>query len=234
MPGPITHLVIANEVLKNISSSIAIDEADFLSGALAPDAIHARAGFVRKDKKRTHLRQGIPDAEFHTNDNQELFNIRIEEFVREYLANDGEKFSLHLGYLVHLLTDESMLLTIRQDFTSSLIEEGIVPSDKEFFLRMMHDLDSNDNNLFNMYEDMTAIREMLVDYKSEGISGLLSAQELNNSRRWVIDNCFEDRKLDEPRYITHDSFKDFVKSTVENILLRLMVLNVDGDLQIVV
>ncbi len=232
MPGPITHLVIANEILKKISVSDNSKVTEFLAGALAPDAIHARKGFRREDKKRTHLRQNIPDVEFHHDNNLKVFNNRISDFVYEYLSDDEERFWLHLGYLVHLLTDESLMMTIRQEFTSEVIKEGIEPSDREFFLRIMHDLDSNDNNLYVKYKGISFVDCKLRKFESEGIKGLLSAEELNNSRKWVFANYFKDERIEEPKYITYERFAKFIDMTVENIVRRLLTLDLISEINL--
>jgi len=59
MAGIVTHLAIANKILKELPEGVITNKGLFHIGATAPDAIHVRPNFTRADKKHTHLRTGI-------------------------------------------------------------------------------------------------------------------------------------------------------------------------------
>ena len=112
MAGTITHLAVAYEILKELPDGIITNQDLFYAGSLAPDTIHARKGFIRSDKKHTHLRDDIADMDFHTLENLTLFHNRVTDFINDNLVRKDDLIDLYRGYVVHLLTDETTLRII--------------------------------------------------------------------------------------------------------------------------
>ncbi|HEX2976386.1 MAG TPA: zinc dependent phospholipase C family protein [Bacteroidales bacterium] len=222
MAGIATHLIIAREIIKLLPEGALADEGLFIAGSIAPDAIHAREGFVRADKKHTHLRDDIPDKDFILQCNIELFHQRVADFILKNWQRKDGLLDLYRGYVVHLLTDELYMLTIRQEFVNRMEKEGINQSDKDFFIRIVTDMNRNDFLLAVNYADKDEIRKRLEQVKPYQIEGMLSEDELTRSRNWVIKRYFYDRiDLFEPVYISYDRTQEFVKMASEEIVRRL-------------
>lgn len=222
MAGIITHLIVAREILKLLPENIITEEDQFYAGSIAPDAIHAREGFVRADKKHTHFRDDIPDKEFGMPNNLELFHNRIADFIRQNRKADKELLDLNRGYVVHLLTDELYLLTIRQEYIEAVRTKGIIQSDKEFFHGIVTDMTRNDELLADRYPEMDKIGSKLEHVTSHEISGLLSKDELEASRGWVLWRFFkEQRELLQPIHISYDRTLEFIHMAAADITRRL-------------
>lgn len=221
MAGLATHLIVAREVLKLLPKGIIKEIGQFYSGSIAPDAIHARAGFIRADKKHTHLRDDIPDDIFHEKANLQLFHRRISELIEK--CNEREEYlDFYRGYLVHLLTDELFILNIRKDFTSQMKLKGVATKDREYYTSIVTDMNRNDFLLVENYEGIDEIKASLVEAKDIAIENLLSMQEIHDSKNWVINRYFTKVNHTEPPiYITYDGMLAFVYKTAEDIAFRL-------------
>lgn len=87
MAGTITHLVIADMLLKTMPEDILScihNRALFYCGNLAPDAIMAREGYVREMKKHTHFKD-----EFQR---MNLQSLRISDFTEAGLRISQDIF----------------------------------------------------------------------------------------------------------------------------------------------
>jgi len=228
MAGLATHLIIAREVLKLLPEGLIKDKGDYYTGSIAPDAIHSRAGFVRADKKRTHLRQNIPDDDFHEKENLDLFHSRISDLI-ETCKDREEYLDFYRGYLVHLLTDELFVLHIRRDFTELMNQRGIATNDREYYTSIVTDMHRIDFLLIKDYEGVDEIKTSLLNAKDIAMEGLLSKEEIRDSRNWVIDRYFSGNKPTGqpefqnqlPEYIDYDRILDFVPFAAQDIAFRL-------------
>lgn len=222
MAGIFTHLVIAKEILKLLPKGTIINEGLFYAGSIAPDAIHAREGFVRAEKKHTHLRDNIPDNEFGYEENLSLFHRRVSDFIRN---NDEKKdgfWDLYRGYVVHVLSDELFILTVRQEFCKEMEQLGIAQIGKEFYFNILTDMNRNDILLTRNYGGIEEIKLQLERVSTHQIEGFLSEKEINSSREWVIYRYFyEEHELLEPIYITYERMLEYIKVASKDIVARL-------------
>lgn len=222
MAGIITHLVIAREMIKLLPKGTIKEEGLFYEGSFAPDAIHAREGFIREDKKHTHLRDNIPDKDFILEENRTLFYSRVADFILENQMRECGLLDLYRGYVVHLLTDELFVITIREEFCEIMAGMGIAQHDIEFFYNIVSDLNRIDDILVENYEGMDEIRKRLEKIKPYPIEGLLSENEIRDCNNWLLHNYFvEKHELLAPVYISYERTLDFIKMTAENIVIRL-------------
>jgi hypothetical protein len=222
MAGIFVHLVIAREIIKLLPKGTILDESLFYAGSIAPDAIHAREGFVRADKKHTHLRDDILDQDFGTKENLSLFHKRVSDFIMKNRDNTGGFLDLYRGYVVHILTDELFMLTVRQEFCNVMEHLGIAQSDKEFYHTILTDMNRNDLILAKDYKEADEIRIKLEGVKTHHIKDFLSEDEIYRSREWVIHRYFyEENELLEPVYISYESILEFVTMAAREIAVRL-------------
>lgn len=223
MAGAITHIAIADKIIELVHDEGFENISLFYCGCIGPDAIHARPGFCREDKKKTHLRKGIKDADFLTEENQELFHSRVRNFINERIY-EGNKYNDFLkGYVVHLLSDELFMKTVRLEYINAVNESGNTQFNRDFFDSLMNDIDDIDYRLAREYPFSRNVREEL--YREWGYSaeGLLIHEELSGSK-WFICNKFFDNKsvsYKAPEYITYNRMLEFIEESAMNIVVQL-------------
>ena len=221
MAGLATHLVVAREVIGLLPEKTIHNIGQYYAGSIAPDAIHAREGFVRADKKHTHLRDDIPDDAFHEKENLKLFHERITNLIL-HCREEKEYLDFFRGYLVHLLTDELFVLNIRREFTEKMKELGIASEDKEYYAYIVTDMNRNDFLLVENYEGIEEIKNHLEKVEDVAIGELLSKQEIHTSRVWVMNHYFsKPNRVEQPVYITYDRILEFIHMAAEDIAFRL-------------
>jgi hypothetical protein len=156
MAGPIIHLLAAKEWAKGRPELI--DCPEYYLGAIAPDAIHARAGTGKDDKQRTHL------------SNHSRLDLRpIAAYVRARTS------AFDLGYVAHVLTDPFWVAAYK-NMTGLLKADG--HTDPEIYYREMNRAESAliDEGLFALLKKA----EPPADHP------LLSAEELDIWRGRVL------------------------------------------------
>ncbi len=223
MPGSITHIAVADKIIEITGDKAFENIPLFYCGSIGPDAIHAREGFSREDKKRTHLREGIRDSEFLTEENQKLFHERVNGFIEERIIK-GNKYNDFLkGYVVHLLTDELFMKTVRPEYMKAINADENSDYGKEFFDGFMLDLDDIDYRLAREYPFTRNVREELYKEWGYSVEGLLIHEELSGSKWWVCDKFFDNKKNNykSPKYITYNRMLDFIEECAMSVLVQL-------------
>lgn len=194
----------------------------FFAGNICPDGIMARENYQREMKLHTHLRDGIPDGSFQEAEKLALFRKRLMDFFRENVYKEGRNFSLYLGYLTHLLTDEKFILEIHGRVLEALAEAGYYRNNPETFALFGKDVDQIDFRLVAEYPGIDEAYQYLSSVASYEIADMITEEELNNSRHWILSYFFESaHQLVEPRFLTYDTMKHFISEAVEEILQRL-------------
>ncbi|MCD4700268.1 MAG: zinc dependent phospholipase C family protein [Candidatus Aegiribacteria sp.] len=89
---PMLHLLIAHD----ICNAMDIDsKSQFYLGNIAPDAIHTRKGWTRKEKRLLHLNKSEKELNERT-------KIAIDFYLKNY-NEDNKDFII--GYVVHVIVD---------------------------------------------------------------------------------------------------------------------------------
>ena len=222
MAGLITHMVIAREIIKQLPEGSIRKEELFYLGNLAPDAIHAREGYIREYKKHTHFRDGIPDMDFELEKHQSTYRKRLEKFAAQNRERGDGLEDLYLGYVTHVLADELFILTIRKEFCKSMEQMGIRQNDHRFFEYIVRDMNRNDFLLVRRYEDMEKIRRCIEQAEVCGIDGLLSTLEMKNSMDWLVRYHFlEEHEFLDPVYISYDRIIAYIREAAGTIADKL-------------
>jgi len=222
MAGVVTHLAIAERIIDKLPNELIANKALFYAGSIAPDAIHARVDYVRADKKHTHLRDDIRDIDFCKDENITLFHNRVSKFINNNILGSDKLLDLYRGYVVHVLTDEMFMLTIRKEFANEMDRLGIEQSDKLFYSNIISDLNSNDFRLAKEYNQMKGICDLLENARPYCINGYLTEKELTVSRNWVMQKYFyQEHKNTEPIYISYDRVLKFIEETAQDIICKL-------------
>ncbi len=229
MGGTITHLVIADKIIKKLPAGVITDTGMFYAGSLAPDAIHARHSYIRAMKKHTHLRDGIRDMDFMIQDNRRLFHERLDHFIKTNINREGPMLDVYRGYISHLLSDEVFVTTARQKLVELVAKEGIGQRDRKFIERFAPEVHNNDIILSQTYPDIQHIKKSLDKIPRFEIEDFLTADEIKRSRDWVINNFLSGkRKPGRLRYITAQDISAYIEQSVdysiEYLKLKQMLL----------
>jgi hypothetical protein len=222
MAGVMTHMVIAREIMQLLPEGVITDPGLFYLGNLAPDAVHAREDYTRAYKKQTHLREDIADKDFEKPENLTLFHERLAKLIIEFKSKEDELLDYYRGYIVHLLTDELFILTLRKEFCEIMERQGINQMNHTFFELVVSDMTCNDMLLVNRYCGCDEIRKYLEHTLIYPVEGYISEQEMQASRDWLIDHHFvEINEIKEPIYISYERTVAFIQYAAETIINRL-------------
>lgn len=222
MAGLITHLVIANEILKIIPEGLIRDTGLFFMGNIAPDAVHARENYIRVYKKHSHFRDDIPDRAFEVPDNYKLYCSRLTDFIRRCVSRADGLMDLYRGYVVHIITDELFVLTVRKEFCEIMKKLDIEQDNRLFFEYIVNDMTRNDMLLLDRYKEIKEIRAAIEKADAYAVEDYISRQELEDSRQWLIRHHFIDRhELIMPEYISFERTTAFIDMAAKEIASRL-------------
>lgn len=225
MPGAIIHLLITEKIINRLNSKVTINDSLFYAGSIAPDAIHAKANYVREDKKRSHLRMGIRDSDFHNKNNLELFYKRVGEFKSKHINFSNSQVDFYIGYLIHLITDELFIRTIRLDYIKEMNKNGIIKEDKYFFKAFIEDVDKIDNQLLENFDDIERVQAYLSDVEELEVDSILTKNQIKVSREWILQRKFvNDYNIEKTNFITKNMATDFIKYATDEIVKRLEYL----------
>ena len=229
MAGTVVHLVIADIIAQEWAgreittpygrTSVIYDY--FIAGNICPDGIMARKGYVREMKKHTHFRDGIADGDFHKKENIALFHKRLESFMENSfnsIKTDSGR-SLYLGYWVHMLADEMFVVQIRPEFLENISVTGLTEQNMETFRYFSKDVDMIDFRIVNEYQGIQRIYNALSAVKPYEISGMITKDELTDSRNWILKYFFETEHngITEPVYISYNRMMEFINNAASKI-----------------
>jgi hypothetical protein len=222
MAGIITHMVIAREVIKLLPEGTIQEEGLFYLGNLAPDAIHAREGYVRDFKKHTHFRDNMRDMEFEQEENQIAYQNRLIEFIAMHRDRNDGLYDLYRGYVAHILADELFMRTVRKEFCGVMDGLSIAQNDPRFFEYIVGDMNRNDMLLVNRYEDMEEVKRQVEQVPIHQIDDFLSYQEMKDSMEWLIRRHFyEEQDIIPPVYISYERTVMYIQAAANSIVAKL-------------
>ena len=195
----------------------------FFGGNISPDGIMARKNYERSMKLHTHMRDGILDGTFHEPSNLRIFRRRLYEFYKENLNNPDRDFSLYLGYLTHMLTDEKFVLEIYNDVLEAIAKAGYPRMDRETFEKFGADVDSVDFRLVREFPGISTARDALRNVKPYEIAGMITEQELTDSRNWILKYFFDQERVEikEPVFLSYKRIQSFIDDAADEIITRL-------------
>jgi len=172
MPFPLTHLCVAWNVLE---SHPLPNPAQFLLGAIAPDAIHFRAEFqgaamsnIGAAKKITHLCPVSDEKWGRVTD-----NIGWVTCVKEFIKNHGGDPFIK-GYAAHVITDIHNNRTMWNNFRTNHPAEAAKGYTSEYYT----DLKKINVRLHHEFPAVSEIMELLERAVPVGIEGLVTAGEV--------------------------------------------------------
>ena len=222
MAGIITHLAIANKIVNELPQGTIINKGMFYVGSIAPDLISMREEFTRSDKKHSHMRDNIAGVDFHKKDNIRIFHNRVISFINDNISKENKIIDLYRGYVVHLLSDEMFLITVRPNFVAKMKTLGIEPTDILFRDKILYDLDSHDFKLVKDNSEMKDIFNLLKNVELQCVNGYITDKEISLGINWVLEkNLNQKPRSSEPIYISYEKILTYIDETAHNIISRL-------------
>lgn len=231
MAGTCVHLAVATELNQRFCAETTrylgemgeqyVPEL-FFAGNICPDGIMARQNYRREMKLHSHLRDGIPDGTFQEPERLALFRQRLKSFFVLNVYEQKRDFSLYLGYLTHMLTDEKFILEIHSHVLQAIEEDGYSRQEPEMYALFGRDVDRIDFRLVAEYPGLEQAYQALCRVSPYEIADFITEQELTDSREWILSYFFEtEHRLEAPVYLSYETMYRFIAKAVNEILERL-------------
>lgn len=231
MAGTMVHLLAAEKLKARLlqgkwhfpfNSSLQMNSDFFIAGNICPDGIMARKNYSRQMKLHTHFRDGIPDGSFEKPGMVPLFEKRMKEFWEGHFREEEECPGLYLGYVTHMMTDEKFILEERPKFFENIAPTGLTSRDRETFICFNRETDLVDFKLIREHLELQDAKEALQRVPEYEIKGMVTKEELSESRNWILHYFFEtDHPAGEPKFLLYDNMVEFIEAVVEEIMGRL-------------
>ncbi len=220
MAGTATHLAVADLICERLGND-RFDLPLFYSGNIAPDAIHSRPGYLREFKKHTHLTEGMGGADFQIPEKVCVFHERLNSFIKERMAEKGGNFDLYLGYVCHLVTDEFFNITLRKKMVEAMGEDDI-PSEGPLLAKaILSDMDIVDYEIMAKYPFKNDVQKILSSVWDIEIDDMVTRDETNNSKKWVIDKLFTPKASEnQAKYYSYSEALAFITYCADTIIER--------------
>lgn len=231
MAGTIVHLAVATRLNERFRKdkkewlghwAKEYDSEDFFAGNICPDGIMARKGYRREMKLHTHMRDGIPDGTFQEPERLALFRSRLSSFFKQNVTTPHARFSLYLGYLTHMLTDEKFILELHPEVLKRIAQTGYDRNNPETYVKFGKDVDNIDFRLVAEFTGISVARQALRNVKPYEITGWITEEELTDSRKWILKYFFETpHEIAPPLFLLYEEICEFIPAVVDEICERL-------------
>ncbi|MBE6563647.1 MAG: hypothetical protein E7660_07950 [Ruminococcaceae bacterium] len=220
MAGTATHLAVADLICERLGND-KFNLPLFYSGNIAPDAIHARAGYTRELKKHTHLTVGIGGADFQNPEKVCVFHERLISFIGENMSEKGDDYDLYLGYVCHLVTDEFFNISLRKKMVDAMDTDGLATEGPELAKAILHDMDIIDREIMAKYPFKNDVKASLSAVWDIEIPDMVTKEETNSSKSWVINKLFiSECEESAPKYYSYGEALEFITYCAESIIER--------------
>lgn len=225
MSGAVAHLTVANRILKK-QPELVHNTAAFYLGSIAPDTIESKKNCSREEKKRVHLREGIPDIEWMRSDNMELFKSRTKRFIREHIPHSqGSQQDFIIGYLVHLLTDAWHHKIIRQSILQKANSIHIQESDESFFSMMANDQEAMDYYLLSSSEEIQDLFSCILNQGAQyALEGFVEKEYIRDSIDWWRNDYLVTIRKKSLNHLAEADILAFVDIAAQDILSEIKSL----------
>ena len=219
MAGIVAHLMIAQKIIEKLPLGTFKDEALFYAGSIAPDGVHARENYERAHKKKSHFRDDIRDIDFIKDENRAAFHNKARRFISDFLSDSNKHTDLYKGYLAHVLADELFIMTVREEFVKKMELSGIMQWDRAFFHKIVTELQNLDLQLIQNHSGINEIKNLLESTGGYLIDGYVTEDELDRSRKWVVNKFFNDEKpSDDYTDIAYDRMLEYIDEASEYVI----------------
>ena len=146
----------------------------------------------------------------------------MKEFWQEHLSDENRCPGLYLGYITHMMTDEKYILQERPKFFEEIARIGLTKWDRETYVYFNRETDLVDFWLLRNYPELQDARKALESVCPYEIKGMITEEELTDSRQWILSYFFmEEHSQEAPEFINCKEMARFIDEVAEEILGRL-------------
>lgn len=213
MPFPMTHLIIARNIL-NATSQIK-DPAQFMLGSIAPDAVHFRPDFESDMKKVSHLVVGEERWGWVTDNDGWKENILT---FFDLMKDEDPDFIL--GYCAHILADIKHNIEIWTPFR--IEHEHELKSGQGSALH--REAVEVDFELYRTCPDRPKMWELLERARPIDIPGIVEASDIERARAHLLYKQYEGRKpvdMSGYKHVTVKTMVDLIEGAWKEIATDL-------------
>ena len=220
MAGTAVHLAVADLICERLGND-KFNLPLFYSGNIAPDAIHSRIGYQREFKKHTHLTEGMGGADFQIPEKVAIFHERLINFINERMAEKGEYYDLYLGYVCHLVVDEFFNVTLRKKMVEAMEKDNIPAEGPQLARAILFDMDIVDSEIMAKYPFKNDVQSILSKVWDIDIPDMVTAEETNKSKKWVIDKLFtKTENIATAKYYSYSEALQLINYCADTIIER--------------
>ena len=210
MPLPMVHLAVAY-ALKDEAFAQG-DLAAYFLGANAPDSIHKREGWTRRDKDVSHIRVDLP-----ADNKQAVLEKRILDLWASRTENESENNFL-AGCCVHLLTDLVWYAMLHKPYFQPHYNADPNPA-QDMKTAYYNDTDLADLELYNTCPWRKEVFSLLENVQGQDFGTMVSARETELWRDHILqfyDNMDMDRYI-PARYILPADINAFITQAADYV-----------------
>ena len=121
-----------------------------------------------------------------------------------------------------MMTDERFILEERPKFFENIAAIHLTQQDRETFIRFNRETDLVDFRLIREFPILQEAKKALERVKPYEIRGMITAEELNESRAWILQHFFrKQHQKEQTQYLEYDSMVRFVETVTQEIINRL-------------
>lgn len=217
MPFPMTHLIIAYNIVQRTNRIQ--NPADFLLGAVTPDAIHFRHPYQRHLKKTTHLDPS--DQPWGQITENEAWTQSVMDFIAEH--EDVPHLDFIYGYAAHVLMD---IHNNQQFWTPFRLQHAGQVEDvaNPIYYR---ESTAVDRTLYQSFPQRDAIWQLLAQGVVRDVPGRVTADEVAAIQSHILNHQYieiQSADMTDYQYITMAQMQRFihdVSASVEQSLFGL-------------
>ena len=145
----------------------------------------------------------------------------MSDFFAKY-NNQEERFSLYLGYLTHMLTDEKFILEIHPYVLQRIAVTGYDRDNPQTYVKFGRDVDQIDFRLVKEFPGIDKAYQALCQVTPYEIADYITEQELTASREWIKNYFFEtEHTIEDPIFLPYQEMNQFIPEAVAQICDRL-------------
>ncbi len=215
MPFQMTHLHIAKRVhqlylnkIKNLSQ--------YYLGAVSPDAVHNRAGYISDYKKKSHLCVGDEHWGLLTNNDEWIDSVL--RFLND--NKNSENYDFILGYCCHILSDIYNNIAVWTPFRLKYPDELM----KGYGGLYHQESGKVEIELALREENKTDFWVHLEKAESTNLEDIIFAEEIKRHKDNVLYNRYRDKghqDLSSNKLVTIESTMDFVDEATRFIISKI-------------
>lgn len=205
MPLPMVHLAAARLLTQTFDIA---NEAVYMLGSIAPDAVHMRENFRAEWKLASHLRDTAESP-------KELVLERAIDMICN--ADCAEHRDFCIGYGVHVATDMIWNRTIFADFKEAYENAGLDPDERKNVY--YNDTDRLDFELFDRMPWRAQVWKELTACVSVGMHDLVTAGEVERWKQRTLHwfDAGESQHKEPIWYFTREKLLGFVEDAADEI-----------------